>query len=67
MPVRHRPILSWRCLSGEGKLPEASLLVRGFVLFVPVHGILHSTNSSYQVVLTPGKVVMLFRHVPQAC
>jgi hypothetical protein len=54
-------------LSGEGKLPEASLLVRGFVLFVPVHGILHSTNSSYQVVLTPGKVVMLFRHVPQAC
>jgi hypothetical protein len=53
MPMRRRPILSRRCLSGEGKLLGVSLLVRGFVLFVHVHGILHSKNSSYQAVLTP--------------
>jgi hypothetical protein len=40
-------------LSGEGKLPRVSLLVRGFVLFIPVHGISHSKKSSYQAVLTP--------------
>jgi hypothetical protein len=65
MPVRHRLVLSQRCLSGEGKLPGASLLVRDFVLFVHVHGISHSKKSSYQAVLTHGTVMMLFRHVPR--
>jgi hypothetical protein len=45
---------SSQCLSGERKLPGASLLARGVVLFVPVHGISHSKKSSYQAVLTPG-------------
>jgi hypothetical protein len=31
-----------------------------------VHVISHSKKSSYQPVLTPGKVMMLFMHVPQA-
>jgi hypothetical protein len=53
MPARHRLVLSRRCLSGEGKPPGASLMVRAFVLSVPVHGISHSKKSSYQAVLTP--------------
>jgi hypothetical protein len=53
MPVRRRPVLLRRCLPEEGKLPGASLLMRGFVLSVPVHGISHSKKSSYQAVLTP--------------
>jgi hypothetical protein len=53
MPAGLHLVLSQGCLSGEGKLPGASLLVRGFVLFVPVHKISHSKKSSYQAVLTP--------------
>jgi hypothetical protein len=53
MPVRRHPILSRQCLPREGKLPGVLLLVRGFVLFVPVHGISYSKKSSYQAVLTP--------------
>jgi hypothetical protein len=64
MPTRHHPVLSRQCLSREGKLPRASLLMRDFILSVPIHGISHSKKSSYQAVLTPVKVMMLFRHVP---
>jgi hypothetical protein len=53
MPARRRPVLSRRCLSRDGKLPGALLLVSTFVLSVVVHGISHSKKSSYQAVLTP--------------
>jgi hypothetical protein len=33
---------------------------------VPTHGISHSKIGSYRAVLTPGKVMMLFRRVPPA-
>jgi hypothetical protein len=66
MPTWCHPVLSRRCLPGVGKLLGASLIVRGFVLFVPIHGISHSKKSSYQAVLTHGKVMMLFRRVLQA-
>jgi hypothetical protein len=33
---------------------------------VPPHVIPHSKIGSYQAVLSPGKVMISFRHVPQA-
>jgi hypothetical protein len=40
-------------LIGGREASWSIIIVRGFVLFVPVHGISHSKKSSYQVVLIP--------------
>jgi hypothetical protein len=56
-----------RCLSGEGKLPGASLSDRGLVLFVTCPwNITHSKWFLTRWCLSPSSVMMLFRHVPQA-
>jgi hypothetical protein len=58
-------------LGGERLLPQGWFCHSCYRLqilssLVPIHGISHSKMGSYLAVIPPSKVMMLFRHVPQA-
>jgi hypothetical protein len=49
---------------GKGNFPGCCYWLEVLSSLVPTRGISHSKMGSYQAVLPPGKVMILFRHVP---
>jgi hypothetical protein len=51
-------------VGGKGSFLRCCYWLEVLSSSVPAHEISHSKMGSYQVVLTPGKIMILFRRVP---